>query len=171
MSSVAPPAEMASPRSEAAIFPIPRVAIKGKFFYRGEEKLYLRGVTYGTFTPDSQGDQYGSEETVDADFARMAGAGINCVRVYTVPPLWLLDLAARHQLLVMVGLLWEQHVDFVDLLGGAAKSTRGVGWGSAPAAGTPLCWALRSEMKSRLRSCDGWAENGWKDSSGSSTGQ
>ncbi len=44
----------------------------------------------------------------------MAANGINTVRVYTVPPRWLLDIAAVHNLRVLVGLAWEQHVAFLD---------------------------------------------------------
>ena len=44
----------------------------------------------------------------------MAAIGINSIRTYTVPPRWLLDLADRHGLAVMVGLAWEQHVAFLD---------------------------------------------------------
>ena len=45
---------------------------------------------------------------------RMAANGLNALRTYTVPPRWLLDAALRHGLWVMVGLAWEQHVDFLD---------------------------------------------------------
>src|SRR5205823_12238290 len=32
-----------------------RVRVEGKFLFRGLRKLYLRGVTYGTFAPDHAG--------------------------------------------------------------------------------------------------------------------
>ena len=41
-------------------------------------------------------------------------AGANALRTYVPPPLWLLDLAQRCGLNVMVGLAWEQHVAFLD---------------------------------------------------------
>ena len=44
----------------------------------------------------------------------MAAAGVNTVRTYTVPPMWLLELAATHQLRVLVGIPWEQHIAFLD---------------------------------------------------------
>jgi GT2 family glycosyltransferase len=90
-----------------------RVHVCGKFFFRGDEKLYLKGVTYGTFAPLADGSQYPSPQRVDDDFAQMARAGVNSLRTYTVPPKWLLDLAFEHGLTVMVGLPWEQHVDFL----------------------------------------------------------
>jgi GT2 family glycosyltransferase len=90
----------------------PRAA--GKFLYAGDEKLYVRGVTYGTFRPDEHGRELGDLRLVAADFAQMAAAGVNAVRTYTVPPAGLLDVAAEHGLRVMVGLPWEQHVAFLD---------------------------------------------------------
>ena len=44
----------------------------------------------------------------------MAANGVNAVRTYTIPPRWLLDLAAEHGLWVMAGLPWEQHITFLD---------------------------------------------------------
>ena len=44
----------------------------------------------------------------------MASLGINTVRVYTAPCMELLDEASCHDLRVMVGLPWSQHVAFLD---------------------------------------------------------
>ncbi len=93
---------------------LPRIAARGKFLWAGDEKFWVKGVTYGTFRPDAQGSQFPARETVERDFAQMSGNGINAVRTYTVPPRWLLDVAATHDLRVMVGLPWEQHVTFLD---------------------------------------------------------
>src|SRR5882757_812658 len=65
-------------------------SIQGKFIFLGRQKLYLRGVTYGTFRPDSQGDEFPSPAMVHQDFAQMVEHYINVVRVYTRPPRWLL---------------------------------------------------------------------------------
>jgi GT2 family glycosyltransferase len=86
----------------------------GKFLFVGEEKLYVRGVTYGTFRPDARGDEFPEATQVESDFALMAAHGVNAVRTYTVPPRWVLDAAWRRRLRVMVGLPWEQHVDFLS---------------------------------------------------------
>ena len=94
--------------------PAARPVVCGKFLYVDGEKLYLRGVTYGTFRPGPDGSDYPAPEVVAADFAAMARAGVNAVRTYTVPPRWLLDLAGEHGLRLMVGLPWEQHVAFLD---------------------------------------------------------
>ena len=88
--------------------PAPAPRVTGKFFYVGDTKLYLRGATYGTFQPDAEGNQYGQPEQVEQDFRLMASSGINAVRLYTIPPRWLLDLAARHGIYLMVGVPWER---------------------------------------------------------------
>lgn len=103
---------------------IPRVAnpvsyaqrphVHGKFLYVGDEKYWVKGVTYGTFAPDAAGDQFPARNVVDHDFALIASNGLNTVRTYTPPPVWLLDAAQRHGLRVMVGLPWEQHINFLD---------------------------------------------------------
>jgi len=91
-----------------------RASVKGKFLYIGDKKFYVRGVTYGTFRPQEDGLQFPSPFVVEQDFKMMIKNEVNCVRVYTVPPKWLLDCAQRHGLRVMVGLPWEQHVTFLD---------------------------------------------------------
>ena len=90
-----------------------RPEVAGKFFRRGAEKLYVRGVTYGPFRPGDDGEPY-DRSRVDEDFARIAAEGANTIRVYTTPPAWLLDAAADHGVLVMAGLAWEQHVAFLE---------------------------------------------------------
>jgi GT2 family glycosyltransferase len=100
-------------RSRLAAGDLARVEVHGKFLTAGGEKLYLYGVTYGTFRPAADGSEF-SPSAVERDFAAMAEHGINAVRIYTVPPRWLLDVAERHGLYVLVGLPWEQHVTFLD---------------------------------------------------------
>ena len=75
-----------------------RPRIKGKFLVVGKDKFWIRGVTYGTFRPTEDGTQFPAPEVVKRDFSAMRSAGFNAVRVYTVPPLWLLDLAKAHGL-------------------------------------------------------------------------
>jgi len=86
----------------------------GKFLSVGGRKLWVKGVTYGTFRADDAGQEFHDEDRVRRDFAAMAAVGINAVRTYTPPPIWLLDLAAEQGLRVLVGLPWEQHVTFLD---------------------------------------------------------
>ncbi len=91
-----------------------RPRVVGKFIYVGDEKLYIRGVTYGPFRPEEDGCEYHTPEVMEKDFSLMAEAGINAVRTYTVPPRRLLDIAQKYGLRVMVGLPWEEHITFLD---------------------------------------------------------
>ena len=91
-----------------------RPQIDGKFFRIGEDRLYIKGTTYGTFAPDKNGYQFPELKKVSKDFRLMAEIGINTVRVYTIPSIEFLDLALLYDLNVMVGLPWEQHLTFLD---------------------------------------------------------
>ncbi len=91
-----------------------RPAVLGKFIYVDNAKFWVHGVTYGTFRPDANGEEYRDAKTVERDFAQMAANGFNAIRTYTVPPRWLLDAAQSHGLRVMVGIPWEQHITFLD---------------------------------------------------------
>ena len=87
---------------------------------------------------------------IERDFALMAAAGINAVRIpHTMPPRALLDLAAACGLHVMVGLSAEQYIgflidrrrdapDIVDLVRAKVRSCAG-----HPAL---LCYALGNEI-------------------------
>jgi GT2 family glycosyltransferase len=90
-----------------------RPRTEAKFLAVGIRRLWVRGVTYGTFAPRCDGDRFPDPVVVARDFAAMADRGINAVRVYTAPPRWLLDEAEAAGLWVMVGLPWEQHVTFL----------------------------------------------------------
>src|SRR2546430_2285068 len=70
-----------------------RPRIRGKFIFLGDRKFHVRGVTYGTFRPDLEGNEFPAPAVVDADFRQMSAAGFNAVRTYTPPPRWLLDSA------------------------------------------------------------------------------
>ena len=114
----------------------------------GDDKLYVRGVTYGPFRPEPDGSEYHDPATVEADFARMAASGVNAVRTYTPPPPWLLDAALRHGLRVMIGLPWEQHVTFLDDPARARRIEDGVRRTARAYAGHPalLCFSVGNEI-------------------------
>ena len=61
----------------------PRVA--GKFLWAGDQKLYVRGVTYGTFRADTDGNEFPARAVVEQDFRLMAAHGINAVRLCAQP--------------------------------------------------------------------------------------
>jgi len=91
-----------------------KVELRGKFFYQGDRKFYIRGVTYGAFRPDKNGREYTDINQIDRDFAMMAANGINTVRIpHTTPPTVLLDIAHKHRLKVMIGLSAEQYVGYL----------------------------------------------------------
>src|SRR6516165_4264922 len=91
-----------------------RTSIDSKFLSANSKTFYVRGVTYGAFTPDEAGREYADDRLIDHDFAQMAALGINTVRIpHTVPPRSLLDVAARHRLRVMVGLSAEQNAGYL----------------------------------------------------------
>jgi GT2 family glycosyltransferase len=100
----------AEPRSQAS----ERLEARGKFFFAGAEKVQLKGVTYGPFEPRSTEHGFPDPETVDRDLMLMNELGANTFRTFTVPPRWLLDLAARRGLRVLVGIPWAEHVCFLD---------------------------------------------------------
>ena len=93
---------------------LPPIRVEGKFFFAGEDKVFLKGVTYGPFPVGADGTQFPTSERAHQDFALMAKAGINTVRVFTVPPVRLLDIAAEHGLRVLAGIPWSQHITFLD---------------------------------------------------------
>jgi len=129
-----------------------RPHVRGKFIFAGEQKIYFRGVTYGTFRPAADGDHFPAPEIVARDFAEMTANNINAVRTYTVPPPWLLDLAHENCLRVMVGLPWEQHITFLDDPERTRAIEQRVRAGVKACARHPaiLCFAVGNEIPSPI---------------------
>ena len=125
-----------------------KLRVVGKFLYCGEDKFYIKGVTYGTFRPNNEGLLFPPQESVEKDFALMAKHGINTVRTYTVPPTYLLNLAQQYDLKVMVGLPWEQHITFLDKASTKQDIIRRVKEGAQQCAGhsSVLCYAIGNEI-------------------------
>jgi len=92
--------------------PGPRIEVRGKFLFSGENKFFIQGVTYGPFRDGD--DHLGTPEKARRDFGLVAAAGFNVLRVYHPPPRWFLDLAAEHGLRVMVTVPWQRRVLFLD---------------------------------------------------------
>jgi len=104
------PSRSAQPRSQGT----ERLEARGKFLFAGAEKVHLKGVTYGPFDPGGSGYGFPDPERVDRDLVLMNELGANTLRTFSVPPRWLLDLAARRGLRVLVGIPWAEHVCFLD---------------------------------------------------------
>src|ERR1041385_878512 len=131
---------------------INRPRVQGKFIFVGEEKLYLRGVTYGTFRPNEKGEEFPAREIVERDFAQMSANGVNAIRTYTPPPLWLFDAAQWHGLRVMVGLPVERSVAFLDYRKCARSIERIVRAEVSLRAGHPaiLCYTIGNEIPASI---------------------
>ena len=103
---------VASESPEVAERGRPRVA--GKFFFHNGEKVFVRGVTYGPFAAGTHGARFPERDQVAHDFAAIRELGANCVRTFTPPPRWMLDLAAESGLWVFVGIDWTWQACFLD---------------------------------------------------------
>ena len=125
-----------------------RPTVRGKFLFLGDRKLYVRGVTYGTFRPDANGDEFPPPQTVAEDFRSMKANGFNALRTYTAPPRWLLDEAERHGLRVMVGLAAERDVGYLNDGRRAHEIADAVSERVGPCSGHPavLCFAVANEI-------------------------
>ena len=90
-----------------------RVRPAAKFFFDGDKKFFVKGVTYGPFEPDREGNYLGRPEQVEVDLALMCQVGLNVVRIYHSPPRWFLDRCDAAGMRVLVTLPWEKHVEFL----------------------------------------------------------
>jgi len=96
--------------SSASSGPIRAVA---KFFFEGDRKFFVKGVTYGPFKPDAEGHYLGPRDQVERDLVQMREAGFNIVRIYHVPPAWFLECCAAAGMRVLITLPWAKHVEFL----------------------------------------------------------
>lgn len=92
----------------------PRITVDGKFFRLGAAKFHVKGVAYGPFAPNESGEPFASPDRTARDFKLIRELGANLVRVYHVPPKWLLDLAEGVGLKVLVDIPWGKHLCFLD---------------------------------------------------------
>jgi len=82
------------------------LSVDGKFFLRDGMYHFLKVVTYGPF-PE------GSPHRPDVDFPRIAEAGFNAVRIYSLPDQEMLDLAVVSRLHLIPTLPWAHGCDFI----------------------------------------------------------
>ena len=91
-----------------------RPFVDGKFFRVSAEKFFVKGISYGPFARDADNYALPSREQVKRDFRLITELNANTVRMYHPPPEWFLDLAAEHQLRVIIDLNWPKHLCFLD---------------------------------------------------------
>src|SRR3989475_11519153 len=77
-----------------------RPTVRGKFLYVGKEKLWVRGVSYGTFLVDENGEERLTREVGQRDFSLMAAYSFHVVRVQTGLPRLVVDMALENGLRV-----------------------------------------------------------------------
>ncbi|MCS7090196.1 MAG: glycosyltransferase [Verrucomicrobiota bacterium] len=118
-----------------------RIQAEGRFFRKGREKFFIRGVTYGPLAPDPEGQPYGSRDTAARDLDLAVGLGANVVRVYVPPPIWLMDLAWERGLHVWSDLSWPQHVCFLETADMRAQVRHSVRQAIRRLAGHPAVFA------------------------------
>lgn len=121
---------------------LPRVSVDGKFFRLGENKFFVKGVAYGPFAPNAQGHSFLMPEPAARDLDLVRELGANLIRVYTVPPRWLLDLAQARDIKVWVDIPWDKHVCFLDAAETRAAAQETVRRAVSVCAGHPAVFAF-----------------------------
>lgn len=91
-----------------------RVRLDGKFFRRGPEKFFVKGVAYAPVVADAEGGSLPAPAVAARDLDLVRALGANVIRVYAPPPRWFLDLAAERGLFVWIDLQWPHHLCFLD---------------------------------------------------------
>ena len=82
------------------------LTVHGKHFHLDGKRHFLRTVTYGPFSPES-------DHCPARDFPRIRSAGFDSIRTYGLPDWELLDQAAAHDLLVIPTHAWAHGCDFL----------------------------------------------------------
>jgi glycosyltransferase involved in cell wall biosynthesis len=90
-----------------------RIRAVAKFFFEGDKKFFVKGVTYGPFKPDAEGNYLGRPEQLEVDLALMREIGLNVLRVYHAPPRWFLDRCEAAAMRVLITLPWAKHIEFL----------------------------------------------------------
>src|SRR5262245_20657598 len=93
-------------RPRMAAPPRRRFAVAGKFLTLGDERFWIKGVTYGSFSPNEEGEPFPPLAQVRDDFAYMRESGINTVRLYTPPSDRIADAAAEAGLYLIPDICW-----------------------------------------------------------------
>jgi O-antigen biosynthesis protein len=92
----------------------PRVRVDGKFFRLGESKFPVKGVAYGPFRSRDNGECFPDPAQARLDLVAITELKANVIRIYTMPPRWLLDLALELGLKFLVDVSWSKNRCFLD---------------------------------------------------------
>ena len=112
-----------------------------KFFFEGERKFFVKGVTYGPFKPDALGNYLGTRDQAARDLAQIRASGFNVVRVYHCPPRWFLDACAEAGVRTLITLPWAKHIEFLRKRSARNEITRSVSDAIKMHAGHPAIFA------------------------------
>jgi GT2 family glycosyltransferase len=118
------------------------VRLDGKFFRLGDQKFWVKGVTYGPFEPRPEGIHLPGQHQLEADLRQIAGLGANTVRVYHVPPRSFLDTAYAFRLKVLVDVPWSKHRCFLQSHEDRESGRRAVREAARASKGHPALLAL-----------------------------
>src|SRR5712671_3316393 len=127
--------------SDMAI-PPGRIRTDGKFFRLGQSKWLAKGLTYGPFAPNSDGHYLPSLSQTRADFVQIKNLRANSLRLYHIPPPWLLDEAAQHNLHLFIDIPWDKHRCFFEDDSTMTDARRGVGKAARLVADHPATFAV-----------------------------
>jgi hypothetical protein len=90
-----------------------RLRVSGKFLRVGDEKVRLRGISYGPFRPNAAGAPFPEDSRLTSDLEHLWALKFDTVRLYDPPNDHLLSEAQRLGLRLIVGIPWTDHVDFL----------------------------------------------------------
>jgi glycosyltransferase involved in cell wall biosynthesis len=106
--------QQTSPASAGPASRPPRVRVDGKFFRLGEEKFWVKGVTYGPFAPNARGLFLPEPAQLERDLRQIRELGANTIRLYHAPTVEVLDAVQAHGLRAFVDIPWSKHRCFLD---------------------------------------------------------
>src|SRR3954470_18853950 len=118
-----------TPASASDTIPAPRGALRaeGPWLRDGNgRKVMVRGVSYGPFKPNAQGEPWPEPSRLHADVAQIRALGFDSLRVYEPPTDALLEVCETHQIGLVCGIPWTQHVDFITERSAAEDARRGI---------------------------------------------
>ncbi|GAF93763.1 unnamed protein product, partial [marine sediment metagenome] len=107
-----------SPKKESPLGSIPKISIKDRRIYVNDSLYYIKGVAYGINYPECPGGMRGYEKISPSifkkDFKMMEEAGVNTIRTYEPIPDELLDLAYKHNIMVIENIIYPHSATLFD---------------------------------------------------------